>query len=63
MPSSRSPEAALSHRVGNAESRSYNRADLLDRRRPLMAAWANYVTGDADSNVVPLRPLAQADAS
>ena len=48
-------EAALSHRVGNAVSRSYNRTDLLDRRRPLMAAWADYVCGDADSNVVPMK--------
>jgi hypothetical protein len=55
--------AALSHRVGNAVSRSYNRTDLLDRRRRLMAAWADYLCGDADSNVVPFRPLAQVDAS
>ena len=47
-------EAALSHRVGNAASRSYNRTDLLDRRRSLMAAWADCVCGNITDNVVPM---------
>jgi len=48
-------EAALSHRVGNAVSRAYNRSNLLERRRPVMAAWSNYVEGQNDANVAPLR--------
>ncbi len=48
-------EAALSHRVGSAVSRAYNRTSLLERRRPLMLAWSDFVTGEADDKVVPLR--------
>ena len=39
-------EAALSHRIGSAVSRAYARSDMLERRRPLMQSWANYVEGD-----------------
>jgi integrase len=48
-------EHCLSHRVGSEVSRSYNRTTLLDRRRPLMQAWAEFVTGSGDSNIIPLR--------
>jgi integrase len=50
-------EQALGHVVGTAAERSYRRGDLLERRRQLMEAWAEYcgrrphVAGD----VVPLR--------
>jgi integrase len=47
-------ESCLSHRVGNSVSRAYNRSNLLERRRPVMAAWANYVEGEADAKVVAL---------
>jgi integrase len=53
-------ESALSHLVGDKTSRSYNRTDLLDRRRPIMAAWANYVEGKADANVIALQGRARA---
>lgn len=36
-------EMALSHSVGNATTRAYNRGNLLERRRPLMERWAKYV--------------------
>jgi len=36
-------EACLSHRVGNAAEQAYARSDLLERRRELMEAWAEYV--------------------
>ena len=58
-------EYCLAHAVGNAASQAYNRTTLLDLRRPVMASWAAYVTGDpdwkrylkdeAESNVVPLK--------
>lgn len=38
-------EAALAHVVGGVEG-SYLRTDVLERRRVLMQAWANFVTGD-----------------
>jgi integrase len=47
-------ESCLSHRVGNAVSRAYNRSNLLERRRPVMASWANYVEGEADAKVVAI---------
>ena len=37
-------ETALSHSVGSAVARAYQRSDLFDRRRALMAAWAAYCT-------------------
>ena len=36
-------ELALAHNVGNATTRSYFRTDLLDERRPMMQAWADYL--------------------
>jgi integrase len=47
-------ERCLAHSVGNEASQSYNRTTLLDRRRPVMQAWADHVTGKADANVVPI---------
>lgn len=38
-------ETILQHVVGSKAAQAYRRSDLLERRRPLMAAWANYVTG------------------
>jgi integrase len=35
-------EAALAHAVGDEVERAYRRADALEKRRELMAAWANY---------------------
>ena len=38
-------ELALAHRVGNAVSRAYNRADQIERRRQMMQHWANFLFG------------------
>ena len=38
-------EAALAHNVGNSTEAAYMRSDLFDRRRALMDAWADYMTG------------------
>lgn len=45
-------EQALAHRVGDATERAYRRADALDKRRKLMAAWADYCEGVVGVNVV-----------
>jgi integrase len=45
-------EEALAHLVGNAVERSYRRGDALERRRVLMAQWAEYATRNAD--IIPL---------
>ena len=46
-------EASLAHKVGSDVERAYARSDLLDRRRPLMEAWARFATG-AEADVVTL---------
>lgn len=46
-------ETILSHTIGGKVERAYARSDLLERRRPVMEAWARHVTGAAE-NVVTL---------
>ncbi len=38
-------ELSLAHLVGNKTERSYERADLLEERRPLMQEWSDHVSG------------------
>jgi integrase len=49
-------EAVLAHKIPNATKASYQRGDLFEKRRPLMQAWADFVTGVATTGdkVVPL---------
>ena len=47
MPRREVAEAALAHVTGNAVVQAYQRSDMLERRRPVMTAWANYVEGKA----------------
>jgi integrase len=37
-------EMALAHTIGNATERSYQRGDMFERRRRLMADWARFAT-------------------
>ena len=46
-------EAALAH-ADTKISRSYQRSDMLDRRRAMMSAWARYVTEEPGAKVVKL---------
>ncbi|MFB2853122.1 tyrosine-type recombinase/integrase, partial [Aeromonas veronii] len=39
-------ERALAHTVKNKVEAAYHRTDLLDQRRPMMDAWAEFVAGD-----------------
>ena len=49
-------EQCLAHSVGNSASQAYNRSDMLERRRPVMTAWAKFLSGEATpSNVVRIR--------
>ena len=36
-------EACLAHQVGNSTEAAYARSDLLEKRRPLMQAWSDYL--------------------
>jgi integrase len=38
-------EMSLAHSIGSAVEKSYRRTDLFDRRRALMAAWADFCAG------------------
>ena len=55
-------EAALAHAVGNKVEQAYRRGDSLEKRRRLMAAWADYCCKPitADAVVTPLRNVADA---
>jgi integrase len=49
-------EAALGHIVGDKTEAAYRRGDLFEKRRKLMAAWAQYATTSADvGKVINLR--------
>jgi integrase len=47
-------EAALAHIVKDKTEAAYRRGDLFDKRRDLMAAWANFLCS-ADATIIPLR--------
>ena len=36
-------EACLAHVTGNIVRRAYQRSELLEKRRPVMQAWCDYV--------------------
>ena len=36
---------ALAHDVGSAVEKAYRRSDLLQKRRALMQAWADFLEG------------------
>ena len=54
---SRLAEKALAHAVKDKTEAAYQRGDLFDRRRELMAAWENYCLSDreAHNKVTPIR--------
>ncbi|WP_258537683.1 tyrosine-type recombinase/integrase [Pandoraea pnomenusa] len=39
-------ERALAHAVQNKVEAAYHRTDLLEQRRPMMSAWANFIIGE-----------------
>lgn len=47
-------EAALAHVNSNKAKVAYSRTDYLDKRRPMMEAWADYCLGASGGNVVRL---------
>jgi integrase len=50
-------ESALGHLVGDQTERAYNRSQLIERRRPLMVLWADFLLGAAadEVKVVPFK--------
>ena len=47
-------EACLAHSSSSVVE-AYQRSSMLERRRPIMSEWANFVTGKTDDNVIELR--------
>ncbi|MFB2532694.1 tyrosine-type recombinase/integrase [Paracoccus sp. p3-h83] len=45
-------EIALAHKTGNAVELAYRRGDQVEKRRRMMAAWADHLTGKAGAKVV-----------
>lgn len=45
-------EIALAHKTGNAVELAYRRGDQIEKRRRMMAAWADFLTGKAGAKVV-----------
>ena len=48
-------EAALAHVIGDKAEQAYRRGDALEKRRALMAAWAQHCEQDAADNVVVMK--------
>jgi integrase len=47
-------ESALAHKLGPVEA-AYNRASMVERRKPIMQAWGAFLAGDSSAAVVPFR--------
>jgi integrase len=47
-------EMALAHAIDSKVEASYRRGDLLDKRRDLMEAWADYASGKAPGGIIDL---------
>jgi len=39
-------EVALAHKVGNAVEAAYRRGDMVEKRRTMLAAWADFLKGN-----------------
>jgi integrase len=48
-------EMALAHTVGDKLEAAYRRGDLFEKRREIMAAWANFIDRDKTANVVAMQ--------
>jgi integrase len=44
-------ESALAHTLGGVEA-AYNRAGMVERRRPVMEAWAAFLAGESETATV-----------
>ena len=45
-------EIAISHSVGSKVEAAYRRGDMLEKRRQMMVAWASFLEGEEQDNVV-----------
>ena len=47
-------EACLAHAVGNAVVQAYQRSSMIERRRPIMQAWADFLTDGTAATIVSI---------
>ena len=47
-------EIALAHNVGNKVRQAYDRSDMVEKRRAMMAAWGRFLRGQKADKVVKL---------
>jgi integrase len=47
-------EIALAHFIGSEVERAYQRSDMLERRRAMMADWTRFLSGDSGASVARL---------
>src|ERR1035437_6096688 len=53
-------EAALAHVIGDTTEQAYSRGDLIEKRRRLMDAWADFCAAPSSTgSVVPIRAAGQ----
>jgi integrase len=48
-------ELSIAHAVGDEVVRAYRRTDALERRRPVMEAWASFCDTATGANIVPFQ--------
>jgi hypothetical protein len=48
-------EVALAHRISNAVEASYRRGDMVEKRRTMMTAWAEHLTGKSGASAKIVR--------
>ena len=48
-------EIALAHNVGSKVRQAYDRSDMLEKRRGMMAAWGRFLRDEQSEKVVGLR--------
>jgi integrase len=53
-------ERALAHSIKDRVEAAYHRTDLLDKRKPMMKAWADFVTGEVSKQPIETISIAQA---
>jgi hypothetical protein len=47
-------EAMLAHAPGDATVQAYHRASMLERRRPILQSWCDFLDGKDTAAVIPL---------
>ena len=47
-------EIALAHKIGSKVRQAYDRSDMIEKRRAMMAAWGRFLCDEAGATVVQM---------